>query len=360
MKPKEITLSQGQYDHYLEQLIITRHPELTELARKNGRHFGRINKPDPFGDKLTPFISDIKAGYEELSSTVFHKLQPQTHFPEAKMDSDYYKERDKALEANLADLEGKNQQAEYELHHFEPAELPVLGIVALFFSVLILIGEVFFNMKALQLIVDSLVSGLLASLSLAVGIVMAAHFTAYLYTRAKTKLRRWVIGIVSTTIVSIVFYIIALIRSQYLSRHDVQISPFYFVVFNLFFFCINTFLAFATLPVLEKFKDHLRHLRSFRAIKKRKKEIKKLQDQKMRLKEEKRQTEKERARIIYYAQYLNERVKRMYLEAVGIFKGTNLIYRPDKLTPDCFNDIPEDISSQDIQHPVNNNKEIHR
>ena len=354
MKSKAITTGTGLHDPELEKNIEKKDTELKERARKNGKHFAKSNPNLPLavGDILLAYIREIKTGYEQLGAMMFHWLQPQTHFPQGKMDFDFAKGKEKQIDKEIKDKNDENNHAKYELQDFHPGSLPLRILLSLILSFIILAGEVFYNTKAFQVFVDNMLFALGFSIAIATAVLIASHAAAFLYKEAKTKLRRWVISISSLSIVSIVFYVIASIRSSYLSTHDVHINPLYFVVFNLFFFIVIAFLSFFILPTWEDVKEQYRQLALYRAIKKRTQEIKKLEAEKVRMKNEHHLTEKERIQIIYYANYQGERIRKMYAEAVGIFMGTNHIYRTDKQTPECFSQVIPELDIQDIAIPI--------
>ena len=93
MKTKSITtIVSERIDSDLETTIQKKDAELKELARKNARHFAKHNQPEVFGDSLPPYVGEIKAGYEKLGTDIFKHLQPASHFPEAKIDSNFFSE----------------------------------------------------------------------------------------------------------------------------------------------------------------------------------------------------------------------------------------------------------------------------
>ena len=86
-------------------------------------------------------------------------------------------------------------------------------------------------------------------------------------------------------------------------------------------------------------------LRQYHAIQKRKKEIEALKKKKEKIREMVVEKTKYRFMIIHYSNYTAERVRKMYWESIEIFKTTNLIFRTDGSTPDCFRD---DLPDPDI------------
>ena len=106
MKNQSITISSGNiHDPVLEDMMQKRDAELKELARKNAKHFAKQNLPAPKGDNLSHFTGELKAGCEKLATDVNYHLQPSAHFPEAKMDAEYFKEKVLKLETEIKEKE---------------------------------------------------------------------------------------------------------------------------------------------------------------------------------------------------------------------------------------------------------------
>ena len=58
-----------------------------------------------------------------------------------------------------------------------------------------------------------------------------------------------------------------------------------------------------------------------------------------------------RIRIDHYANYAADRIKKMYWEAIGIFKTTNMTFRSDG-APDCFSEELPDPDINDFNYTV--------
>ena len=267
------------YDPKLEEVIQHKDVELKELARKNAKHFAKQNLPHPVGDSLASYTGEIKTGFEKLSSDVLDHLQPEAHFPEAKMDADHFKEKDKNLENEIKDREDKNRADEYEMGNANHGNISKRIRGAVIITIIITIGEILFNTKAFQILGESMLFALLISISISIGVLIFAHMIPLLYKGAKTTIQKRLIVIGSILLITGLFYVIAILRSEYLADHDVHISPFYFVIFNLFFFIVSALLSYFILPAWEEIKENSKHLKVINNIKKRKDEIEQLKKQ---------------------------------------------------------------------------------
>lgn len=345
MKTNSITtITSNRIDEGLETLIQTKDSELKELARKNARHFAKHGQPQAIGDSLSPYVGEIKAGYEKLGSDIFKHLQPASHFPEAKMDADYFRDKDAKLNEEIHALEDKNHSDQYEIDGYNPGTVPLRMWIAGLATLFIFIGEIAYNTKSFQLITENLLFSLLLSAAVSFGVFIGSHIAPFMYKEAKTKWKRRLIVLCSLAIVTTVFITLSFLRVLYLKQHDVELNPFYFVIFNLFFFLVSALLSFFLLPTWTEIKHELRHITAYYKIKKRNKEIAKLKTEKEKIKETILHRTKERMRIAQYANYVADTVRKMYFEAVEVFKGTNLVHRSDRKTPDCFTQgVPEPV-----------------
>jgi hypothetical protein len=334
------------YDSTLEEIISKKDAALKERARKNALHFALDNKPEPTGHKLQAFTSDIKSGYEQLATEIFQHLQPDANLPEAKMDADALREKDKELDAEIKEKENQNRIDEYELDGYNPGTVPSRIMWAIICTAIIGVGEVLFNTKAFQVAGETMLFALLLSISVSFAVFILAHMAPFLFKRAKTSFRRRLVVAGALFITIGLFQTLAIFRSRYLANHQVDIEPFYFVIINLFFFIVSALLSYFILPSSDEIKQHDVKLKIYKAIQKRKKEIKQLNNEKENIKMIVLENTKARMRILYYTNYALDRIKKMYLEALGIFMNTNILNRKDGKVPDCFS---EAAPSPDIE-----------
>lgn len=352
MKTKSLQIVASQLSPEIENIIHKKDTELKDLARKNARHFAKRNLPAPSGDSLLPNIGEIKTGYEQLAARVNQILQPQTHIPEASMDNDMFKEKDKHLDSEIKTKEDQNHHDQYELGNYNPGSIPLRLWIAGAATAIIFTGEVIFNAKSFQITGENLLFALILSFSISLGIAVFSHIVAFMYKGARTRIERWLIVGGSLLLVSAVFAVLAVFRSSYLASHDVNVSPGYFVLFNLFFFIVSALLSFFLLPTWQEIKENLRHVRLHYAMKKRNRQIKKLRAEKIAIKDLHTANNKQRIRLIHHASYAAERIRKMYFECVEVFKGTNLVFRTDKQTPDCFTEQVPEPDVEDISITV--------
>lgn len=359
MKTQALTIASGNiYDPAIEEMIQKRDAELKEVVRKDAKHFAKAkpNLPAKEDETLAPYIDSIKTGYEQLASQIFQHLQPAAHIPEAKMDADYFKEADGELDVKIKSLEEENRHDEYDLGNYSAGSIPLRMWIAGLTTFIINIGEIIFNTKAFQVTGENMLFALILSICVSFAVFAFSHIAPFLYKKAKTVFQRRLVLFGSLFIVTGLFTALAIFRSTFLANHDVHIEPFYFVIINLFFFIVSTLLSFFVLPSWAEIKENASRIKLAFAITKRKKEIEKLKKEKDEIRKTILERTKNRIRIVHYANYTAERIRKMYFETVGIFKSTNLTFRTDHQMPSCFSEIVSapDINDFEIMYNTSN------
>lgn len=343
MKTKDVTITTGNiYDPQMEEMLQKGSADLNELGIVKGKYFGKKNLPAPKGDDLASYTDEMKTGAEKLASEINHYLQPDAHFPESKIDADYYKEQDKNLEKETKEREDQNQSDEYELRDFHQGSIPARMKLALMITIAFTIGEIFFNTKAFQVTGDSMLFAFVISISISLGVIASSHFVPLLYKGAKSIFKKRLILIGSFLFLTILFIVLAYFRTTYLESHNVHVNPISFVIINLFFLIVSTVLSYFILPSWTELKQNARNLKIYSAINKRKKEIEQLKAKREEIKKTIMERTKMRIRMAHQANYAADRIRKMYWESMAKFKSNNLTYRTDGLTPDCFSkELPE-------------------
>ncbi|MFH2141270.1 MAG: hypothetical protein ABIJ97_02520 [Bacteroidota bacterium] len=354
MKTKELTISTGNiHDPEMEAMMQKRDTELKEKAMKSAKFFAKKNLPAPKGDDLAQYTGELKTGYEKLATEINQRLQPGAHFPEARIDADFFKEQDKNLENEIKIREDQNRNDEYELGEFSQSTIPVRIRLTVISTLIITIGEVVFNTKAFQVTGESMLFALILSICISFAVFFFSHITSFLYKGVKNAIQKRLVIIGSLLIVSGLFTALAIFRSSYLQSHDVYINPFYFVIINLFFFIVSTTLSFFVLPSWSEIKENTSRLKTYYAIKKLKKEIEELKAKREQIKATILERTKVRLRIAHHVNYATDRIRKMYWETMEIFKTNNLTFRTDGITPDCFRKAQPEPDIYDFNYTVN-------
>jgi len=348
MKKHEIVISSVQFDPAIEAAIGKTDRELKELAVKNAKHFARRNLPAPGGDHLPNYTGELKTGYEKLAADVFQRLQPAAHFPEAKIDHDLFREKDKELSDKIGTLKEQNHTDEYEMGDFNPGTIYQRIQWAVVATLITMVGEVLFNTKAFQVTGENLLFALILSISISFAVFIFSHMVPLLYKAARTKLQRRLILGGSLLVVIGLFTALAIFRSSYLASHDVHISPVYFVIINLFFFMVSGLLSYFVLPNWSEIKQNASKIKLYRAIARRHKAIKQIGQQRDDYKQALSDRTRQRIRLVHTANYSADIFRKMYRESVEVFKRTNLAYRTDGYAPDCFAEPVDEADINDV------------
>lgn len=347
MKTNSITISNGLSDPELDGFIRDQNKQLQEQVRAKARHFAKRNQPASVGDNLEHYIGECRSGYEKLTSDVFERLLPATHYNEAKVETDYYREKDDRLSQEIEILELENQNDTLELGDYDPGNIPQRIKWMLIITTIILIGEILLNIKAFQVMGDNLLVSFLIAVGVSLAVSIFSHLAPMLYKEAKTKMRRRLIVVITLFSATAFFYAIAMLRSAYFASNGTTVSPWYFVVFNLLIFIVSALLSYFFLPTWPEIKYYWHCKKITDKIQKRLSEIKERTDQKEDIRTTVLENTKLRMKILHKAQYKIEAIKKMCLQAIEIFKNTNLTYRMDRVTPDCFNKAAREMNVDD-------------
>lgn len=338
MKPDNFTFS----DHGLENHIDKKHSELKDRAAKYGEHFGRKNLPKSGRDNFAPYIGQLKHGYEELSAYSHQKLQPDAHLPKATMKVERAKERDKHYDSQIAEKNNNIGSDIFRLGDYHPKYFLSRLLIALIATGIIFIGDISLNIRAFEFMGGSYLRALLVAVSCSMALFLLSHATPLIYKSCKTKSQR-ILVIASSLLLALgISTAFAVLRSLMYSTQNTFISPLWFVIVNMFLFIIGTIVSFFFMPTWDELKEHLHNLGKWMRIKKEEKQVENLKKIKEANKDEALNDSIEHYQAVIYAKHIDERIKRMYREAVQIFVNTNLIFRNDAQVPECFNSMPDD------------------
>lgn len=359
MKHISNILTPGYSDPELENNIRKKDTTLKELARKNAIHFAKSNRPLPKGDKLEPYIGDIKSGYEELASYIHQYLQPITHLPELKMNAEWAKGKKKQLEAEIEKLEGQNHNDEYALGNYASGNVTARIRTAVIITALIGMGEVVFNTQVFQVTGGNMLFALILAVAVSVAVFILTHITPLLYKNTEGRTKKTLIISSALVLATTLFSAMAILRSVFLQQLNVVVAPVYFVVINVFFFIVASLLSYYIFPTLDELKKYFAMAKLIKEISKRSNKITELKKELDVLRTDILKSTKTHIRAAYYAKYLVERSKKMYREGIETFKSTNLSFRTDNQTPDCFyDDLPQADISHDTVKSISSNSKI--
>ncbi len=347
MKQNSIALTTLHNEPEIENFLCVSDAELRALAVRSARHYASNNRPNPFGDSLLPYIPEIISGYESRAADMLRMLQPETHFPDGKLDIERANQKQANLDFEIEELEKKISTEEPQVKGFNEDEFNFTKRKIVWVIILMMAGETAYNAGSFQAISENLLFALILSVAITVAVILAGHTAASLYKKAKDRMQR--IGVVagSLIVMSVVFYCFALLRTWYLSKHGVEFNPLLFVVFNLFFFAVMFFISLLFLPTWEEMKNSKRLQKIFQGVKKNKTELIEKKALKEKMQDALHTLNKARVRSIHYAKYVTESIRARYRETVGQFIATNNRYRTDHKTPDCFSQPIPDLNIDD-------------
>lgn len=359
MKTKAITIFSGIRIKELEEAIDKKDRALKELARSNGKHLAMRNLPAAIGDRLHPYLGELKSGYEELAAYIQQHMQPATHIPQAQMENAAAKEKDKQLDLEIKKKEDQAANDRHSLGNYHPGSIALQILIVAILTFIIWIGDTVYLTKSFAITGENFLFSLVLSISVSVAAFGFSHLASFLLKSAKSPFWWRVILFSSLGLILAVFITLAIFRSRYLAAHDIEVSPVSFVIINFFFFIVSALLSFFILPSWQEIRDNIASLKKYNGIKKNLKKAENLRNEKEERKKILADRNSQRIELNHHAQYSVDLVRKKYAESVEIFKGTNIVYRTDRQVPDCFEELPPslDISDPIVFYSPDNSKE---
>ncbi|MFA6922888.1 MAG: hypothetical protein WC223_01420 [Bacteroidales bacterium] len=345
-------------DHELEKFIKRKDAELKNLARKLGKNYAERKLPALVGDKLIHYIGEFKSGYEQLISYTYKKLQPLSQIPGINTDRKNLEEEEKTAKEQVKKLEelNSNDKTVLEGKECENVSKDVKTIYTM--SALPCIAETFFNALAFQFLGENKLFSIVISFFLTLFIVYFAHVTG---THVKNNEAENKKSIVFLSIVFVgmtaLFYVLAMLRSLMFKKLGTDIGAFAFIIVNLFLFAVTAFISYKYSPTKEEKQKFNEYKKLEDKIKARENEIKQTEQRIKNLNAELVERGKMVVEIKSYADHTIEEIKKLYNEAVEIFKGANLMFRTDRKVPDCFSEKTPELEYTEINFTNFNNKE---
>lgn len=340
MKNNHKSTIMGLSEPALEAKIQTRAEFIKKEAINDAEMFARRNQPAPVGGSLQSFIDETRAKFSMLASETIANIQPSAEVNDARMEADYYNNKDKHLDAEILELRQKNDRDCYEMGNERNQGLSKRINISIGASLLIMIGEVAINSQALQVTGGSLLSSFGLALSLSIAVVFFSHLIGFWYKKTRSRLKRRLLFFGSLLLVSGVFVSVAILRSLFLAKFGVILNPFYFSIFNIFFYLVSFLISIFIFPSWEELKEGWRKMKIQKEISKREKQIQEINIQKDKLRIECLQVNKHRCRKLLLVRHYMDLIQKHYLEAVEGFKRHNIIYRTDGNIPECFLNSP--------------------
>lgn len=349
--------SRNEYsDAELEDVLEAEHREILEQARLKGIHFARMLKPSAKGDTLVFYTSEFSAKYDRMIALVRQKIQAENASIDAQILTDTGDEKARTLQEKQQQVQTEQYNFELELQQngFSLDDIALLQQKKNFFVILVAIGicELAFNAGAFQILGDSLLFSIIISLGVTGALFYLAKHLAQFLKENTAESRKKSLVIAGTVITALsVFYLLAKLRSEYLSEQShSHISPFLLVFVNVLFFVV-TLWYYHRHAITKQDKEQYEKLLKYKErLDDLKKQDEELQQQIDRVKQV---TSSELRTLLHkpgYAKWLCQKIARWKTEAIETFKASNLSHRSDRKAPDCFlqSTEPNDIYYQPI------------
>lgn len=349
------------YNKELEEMIDQKDKRLKEQAAKNARHLAELNVPPLSKGTLSSFISEYKAGYEEIIAAVHHFLETGSHLIKGKTEYDHARKNEKELEAEISRKIELNNNDKHDMEGYNPRAIALRKFRSYLAVGIFFIVETILNTGAFQIFGDSLLFALIISAGISAVVFALAHIAPLIYKECTTRMQRILTVVVALLIATAIFTVTTIVRADYFRNEGIHTNASVFIVYNLAIFIVSAVLSYFLFPSWKEIKEDRRKARIYLKIQKRKADIIRLQKELKKVETEKVMRGHFRLGMPYYTSHLVKRINKKYKECVEKFKSTNILYRTDRKVPDCFSDeIPEleiDSDITDIETPKNDNDE---
>lgn len=341
-KMKSLFKQNSNIREEVDSLIETEREKILKAASANGRHWGLQNMPAAQGDKLAPFILQIKTQCEQLALKALHLLKPALHLPQGKIDADWADMHHKRLGGEVDEMDKHIALYRRDLDGYNPAEISKRLAISFLLSLGLFIAEIALNTQAFQVFGDNQLYCLLLAFSVSLAVGLGAHVAGRQFKDAKTTFKRRLVVIVSFICISVFSTVIASLRAQFQQKIGVDINPLDFIIFNIGLFLAAAVAAFYFHPNKDELDWNRDKLQKLKELKKLliKKQAKVREQVNHELSSKK--TLHEHLDSTMSAEYAIERVKGVYGEAVGAFINANMLCR--KELSNCFGDTPPPLN----------------
>ncbi len=317
--------------------LTYRHQTILVNARTTAGRFAELGKPDKNEKNLLPYIHQIHSAYSSLLATVHTNLGTTTTHQIGKINHQITTANKKRLQKDLRELQEAGRQEKLDGGVQDYTEVKIRLVFALLLSGLLHIGETFFNISAFQVFGDMWLASAALAFALSIALFCWSHALPVFVKREVEKQRKILIVVGGIGIVTVIFTVLGLLRSQMLVLHTQQsVSAVYFVLLNLFVFIASAVVSYFLLPEWEAIKALIQSRKKQHEKRQRQQNYKALTQQEKHLHTQAEQHVKNRILNIGQAYDLERQIHLWYREAVGVFIQENLIRRSDGITPKCF------------------------
>lgn len=338
----------------LEEMIEQKDKLLKEQAIKDAKHLAELNLPPVNKGSFLPFLTPIKAAYEELVAAVLHYLEAGSHFIKGKAEFDQSRKEERELEAQISHKQGLNENDRRDMGKYDPKVIASRRHRSYLITGIFCLAETILNANSFQIMGDNKLLAWLFSAVLSFVVCVLAHVTSLVLKECKNW-RQAVLTIVVSLVIAIsIFMASATLRDDYYKMLNVPVTSSVFVVYNLGIFIISVVASFFLFPSWKEIKEDRMHAKIYEGIQRREAEINELQHKLKKVTTEKILRGQYGINMPYYTKHLIRRVNKKYKDCVEKFKSTNLIYRTDRQMPPCFSEETPELDIDEVLADLDN------
>lgn len=332
-------------DRDVESYFKKTEKEVIEIAQKSGKTFGVRDQPEPYGDKLNSYIGDFKSKCESMITFVDEKIQAQSHIPEYNSElKKVQEERDRIHKENTFLTQTINT-IKIELGDLFLNDIKIRIRLLLAYSIILFVIETIFNAMGFEAFGEGIFVALLLSIGATLVIIITSFALGHYLRKAKDIKWQIIYIIIGLLFVFPIFYYLAVYRNNVLIREGINgIGIISFIIFNYAFFIITSFLDFTYWPTKDERKIYAQYKKLKAELAKKEKELKLNNEHITKLNHELNKKASHINHIIYYREYMVDRIIKLYHTAIALFIKYNILSRGDRKNPDCFNDVYPELN----------------
>ncbi|MCH8904454.1 MAG: hypothetical protein IIA45_11130 [Bacteroidetes bacterium] len=329
----------------LQKLIDEKHIVINKNAINHAKALAKKGLPEENSGSLRMYAGSIIADYNLLIAKIKEELQPIIPILEGMSLAKTADQKKAPINQKIEELRKQIIQVDIDLIGHEPEDIKSMILIVLIPTFIILFGEVYFINTSLQIIGETPASSWPIAGSIGVTIFLITHVVPMAIKAVASKLHKALIFITSLIVISGGFYLLAIIRSEYLSEVlSIEITPLLFVFFNLMFLFASGLLSFFIAPTWQEIKNNWQAMRLSRIKRKKENEIAWLENKKVKIDEEVESVKSEARHRFRDACDLEDSVIAYKDVSVNSLISVNLLKREDDIHPECFEEEIPDLN----------------
>jgi len=326
----------------LEALLNTAFETLLSHIKLKAEQLGRSNLPRLINDSMKSYWEAWHHEYQALIDTINTTLQCQVTCFEVVENDRLATDTIRDLEHKLSDAEHESIPIENEVKNTTPPNNRRSILKARICICLVACFDTLLNCKYFQLLGNTYAEAVGIGIFFAAVLVIFAHLTPKIILRfGKTVRQQKIIATLILAFMTVVFWFLACLRSDYLNANGtsgVHYSPWFFTILSLFLFAVAVFAYLFLMPskadteAIERYNSLVARQQHCNCT------ISDLTAQINTARKAKSDFRVDNSSIVLYGNMLEKQAINQAKKGYATMKDELLRFRTDHAKPDCFDD----------------------